>query len=413
MLNQVDTLIAFALVMALMSLLIMVVVQIVQVVWKRRGRNLRWGVELLFVQLGLPRDRATKLAQAVLTHPAVATNGDELAEAISVDELIEVVREVARGPRGTAAAEGTDARDARDLLAALAEAALESDRAEQIQQELQAGLDTTLREALDATSVARERFVTWFDMIMRRTTERFVARTRIITIGVAFALCFVLRIDAIAILQELGTNAEVRAALVAQAESSIDTLGERLDLTERSSDVARESLYAVLDDDSVGDDVEGAAEARESLRASLDAASEGPALRAELEQWIGERIDDPAFISHIPDAEARERFRRSLVASFADQVGRDLAETEKDLTRVAGELRSEIEGLDLDLFRAFDDRAFAWDRGWSLLHLAGVLAAALLLSLGAPFWFNMLQKLSNLRPTIARHVDDAAEPKAG
>jgi hypothetical protein len=35
------------------------------------------------------------------------------------------------------------------------------------------------------------------------------------------------------------------------------------------------------------------------------------------------------------------------------------------------------------------------------MHLWGILASALLLSLGAPFWFNMLKTLSNLRPVLA------------
>lgn len=39
---------------------------------------------------------------------------------------------------------------------------------------------------------------------------------------------------------------------------------------------------------------------------------------------------------------------------------------------------------------------------WGLhAHLLGVLATAALLSLGAPFWYNVLKRLSNLRPIIA------------
>jgi hypothetical protein len=36
---------------------------------------------------------------------------------------------------------------------------------------------------------------------------------------------------------------------------------------------------------------------------------------------------------------------------------------------------------------------------------------ALFLSLGAPFWFNMLRKMSDLRPIVARKVEGEA-PKA-
>jgi hypothetical protein len=34
-----------------------------------------------------------------------------------------------------------------------------------------------------------------------------------------------------------------------------------------------------------------------------------------------------------------------------------------------------------------------------------MLASAALLSLGAPFWFNLLKALTNLRPALAQQVD--------
>jgi hypothetical protein len=40
-----------------------------------------------------------------------------------------------------------------------------------------------------------------------------------------------------------------------------------------------------------------------------------------------------------------------------------------------------------------------WTPSW--LHLCGILASAALLGLGAPFWFNMLKTLTNLRPVLA------------
>ena len=37
-------------------------------------------------------------------------------------------------------------------------------------------------------------------------------------------------------------------------------------------------------------------------------------------------------------------------------------------------------------------------------HVTGTLASVLLLSLGAPFWFNTLRQLSNLKPAISEKV---------
>jgi hypothetical protein len=44
-----------------------------------------------------------------------------------------------------------------------------------------------------------------------------------------------------------------------------------------------------------------------------------------------------------------------------------------------------------------------WKPGWS--HLWGILVSGILISLGAPFWFNALKTLCNLRPTVASRVD--------
>ena len=46
-------------------------------------------------------------------------------------------------------------------------------------------------------------------------------------------------------------------------------------------------------------------------------------------------------------------------------------------------------------------------------HLIGILMTVGFLSLGAPFWFNVLNALANLRPVIARKVEkDSGGTKA-
>jgi hypothetical protein len=55
---------------------------------------------------------------------------------------------------------------------------------------------------------------------------------------------------------------------------------------------------------------------------------------------------------------------------------------------------------------SFDVRQFGWKPDqpcWP--QIPGVLATAALLSLGAPFWFNMLKQLTNLRPILANKQD--------
>ena len=45
----------------------------------------------------------------------------------------------------------------------------------------------------------------------------------------------------------------------------------------------------------------------------------------------------------------------------------------------------------------------AWS--WPPHRLLGILISAALLSLGAPFWFNTLKSLTNLRPKLADEID--------
>ena len=42
---------------------------------------------------------------------------------------------------------------------------------------------------------------------------------------------------------------------------------------------------------------------------------------------------------------------------------------------------------------------------WPKRRLLGILVSAALLSLGAPFWFNTLKSLTNLRPTLANAIE--------
>ena len=59
---------------------------------------------------------------------------------------------------------------------------------------------------------------------------------------------------------------------------------------------------------------------------------------------------------------------------------------------------------------SFDVLAVSWKKGAPIWpEIPGVLATAALLSLGAPFWFNLLKSLTNLRPILANKQDPDAK----
>src|SRR5690242_13209648 len=98
MLENLDTVIAFSLVMLLLSLLVTTVVQMATAVLGLRGRCLLNGTEQLIKQIypQLPdlENRARQIANKVLTHPAVAPQGRK-AVAIRSRELILILQDLA------------------------------------------------------------------------------------------------------------------------------------------------------------------------------------------------------------------------------------------------------------------------------------------------------------------------------
>ncbi len=100
MLDQVDSVLAFAIIMLLLSLLITAGVQLLVAVSGLRGRNLLWGVEQLLRQIapGLGKaeheDAVAVAARHVLGIPVWATSTNHLTRVIDA-----VVARVSRAPR--------------------------------------------------------------------------------------------------------------------------------------------------------------------------------------------------------------------------------------------------------------------------------------------------------------------------
>ena len=54
---------------------------------------------------------------------------------------------------------------------------------------------------------------------------------------------------------------------------------------------------------------------------------------------------------------------------------------------------------------------FRWSTGWRRSSVFGVLLSAMLLSFGAPFWFNVLGDLLKLRPILAAKDDQQRQER--
>ncbi len=96
---------------------------------------------------------------------------------------------------------------------------------------------------------------------------------------------------------------------------------------------------------------------------------------------------------------------------------------QEETQRAMGNSYDQIRGLQSDLQKAdlkiipeevggqpvFDSSAHWWAAYRVWRHLLGTLVSIMFLSLGAPFWFNTLRQLSNLKPAIAGKVGESEQ----
>src|SRR4051812_35825391 len=75
MLDQLETLIAFALIMLLLSLIIMTIVQSFNVALQRRGHYLFWGIKQVMQQMGADKEMAKVVSRAVLRYGPLSAAG--------------------------------------------------------------------------------------------------------------------------------------------------------------------------------------------------------------------------------------------------------------------------------------------------------------------------------------------------
>ncbi|NQV35470.1 MAG: hypothetical protein HQ515_22445, partial [Phycisphaeraceae bacterium] len=102
MLQYMDTVLGFAIVMLLLSLLVTALVQMLVAMAGTRSQALQWGLERLLKQAGLDvgdgDGNAKVIAEAVLKHPSITTNGYYSATAIRYEELLKILRSLKDHP---------------------------------------------------------------------------------------------------------------------------------------------------------------------------------------------------------------------------------------------------------------------------------------------------------------------------
>lgn len=415
MLEKLDTLIAFAVVMLGVSLLITILTQIVSTALGLRGSNLLWGLETLFQELAPALEAAGvkpgDLAKEILQDPLISDSGFSrmekmkivgplvgylarrrltgwaidrwrFATAIRGDELVRMVQRKAVDPATPAAVvtalnsmldapEPGAARRLKMLGAALANI---SPPTEAAAQRYAVQVDKIFHEAVDTAQQSVGKLETWFSGTMDRVAQRFVMQVRVWTVVFAFIIAFAAHLDSLHLLQQLSVSPDMRAALVnvrdgmlGQAKDILPPAGAAPTATELP--VSTTTLQEALDQLKTTD----------PAVAKFGPIPDGTITVAAAAAWVAKQPGAPPSV----DGEYRMAVVQVLRGRVLD-INHTLAQAGFELLPVP------YPGL------------FIFDGQRNLL---GVFLGAALLSLGAPFWYNALKNLSNLRTVVASKED--------
>jgi hypothetical protein len=398
MLEQLDTAIAFTVVMLMLSLIITAVVQMISAVLDLRGRNLAAGLENLLRQIepslrdALPDGStiAQHIAEVAVRHPAIAHTKTR-AKAVSQSELICILRDLCSD--APAAQIGGKAKERlRTLLDARVPGGGETVAvAEVLAQQLgamfpgqQAQIRVAVQGAFTQVSKLEYQLAQWFDTVMNRLSDIFTRTTRTITVVSSVLLVVALHVDSGEILRQIRQSPDLRAKLAAMSDGALLQADKTFDNGERAS-----AAVAKLKEQYFGN---------AEVVAALDKVPPHLVRCIDAKNSLSEnaaKLANRAALLDDLDTTCQEQTKLAMGESF-NEIHELRADLEKsDLRIIPDEIGSiSVFGGWANWFAAYGVRR----------HLLGTLVSVLFLSLGAPFWFNALRQLSNLKPAISGKV---------
>jgi hypothetical protein len=424
--QQLDIAIAFVVVMLLLSLLVMAIVQAVSALFDLRGKNLVRALTDLLKQIdsGLDQEAvettsvwwkkvwnkldhpftkvtlATKIADSVAQHPVLAQTFTR-AKWVQKEELLAVLKDLC-SENTIATIDPTEKAKLKEILAAqvpggVATVATAQALAVELGEKfpgLKDQLDKVMTDAMGSVSRLEAGIEKWFDAVMDRSSDVFTRWTRTITVLVSVLFVILLQIDAGLILKQVSTDPGVRAGLVKLSDQVLTQADEALQAGHRGG-LTLKALAEKHPNDPAASDLRNAP--------PLVTCLEG---REWLEVYESKHPGSSDF-----QTEFNERCQEmTLLAlrSAAPQIGSIRNELAATNLKIVPET---INGEPVfgKANASFGERFRSWLRayheGW---HLLGTLAMIVLLSLGAPFWFNALKQLSNLKPSVAQKAEKEA-----
>ncbi|HZQ70697.1 MAG TPA: hypothetical protein VFA68_19375 [Terriglobales bacterium] len=390
MLEYLDISIGFATIMLLLSLVVTAVVQAISSLLDLRGNNLVWGLAKFFEQMPMPgmtskgttadgvqkkETVSTELAKAIAGHSSIAPSkmlSWYKAKAIRPEELQAIIQKLAASPPTDMSKQAAEAMkqmvtehvpgkgDAIEQAKAIATQleALFPARAQSMRE--------TVEQIMGKTQRITAELDTWFGAVMDRSADRFARNSKIWSAGVAVVLALLFQVNAISIFLQITNNTGVRNQLVAMAQPTL----QQAEQIQNQANVAGTVLAAMKKED--------------AYKAQLQNAPQQVATCSEGNTWITSNVGNPGPVA----AEFEQRCTRQ-------QVEAGLADVSKAYTA----LSSTVEKTKLQI----TGTPTGWNR---YQQFGGCLATAILLSLGGPFWYNLLRQMATLRPPTNQKIHE-------
>ncbi|QJD30495.1 hypothetical protein [Methylococcus geothermalis] len=390
MLKTIDILLGITVVMLIASMAVTVLTQLITDLANTRGKHLARGLGDLLRQIdpSLSSEMAEQVSRAVLTHPMISDVGQRLGATIHREEFTKLLLDIASGqtPRND---KNRLSDPAKQILAKLIEnngirdpaATLENVRAYALQLEMsRPELATNVRHNMALLQEANSRLVAkinaWFDQTIDRVSERFTASTRMITVACSVAVVAAVQLDTIDIINRLSIDEGLRNALVEKA-FALDERPRDPGRPERSGDTSKPRVSA------------GSSGNASPVPSPYAKGSNGtPASPGRTDEAKGK----PPVVSTAPASASMPQ----PAVSAPDPTGKP----------APASVRTDLEYLqDLGLINVLGSSK-SWYGRWREVNPIGMILSVFLLSLGAPFWYAVLQNLLKLRGILAVKDDE-------
>jgi hypothetical protein len=398
-LAHLDLLIAYAAVMLGVSLVITVLTQMVSAALGLRGTNLLWGMRTLLKTID-PQLEA--YAESLLTHPFISDSlvskfcgrmkGKPLAgalarrwtlaSAIRTGELVSMLAAHAQELRMSGG-------DSKLATASRIDAALDSSNADTLRRiqvltesfhSLAPHYSVQVDKILDRMAAAPQALCpveARFHSAMDRVSQRFAVQMRIWTVIFSFLVAIGAQLDTFRLCARLWSDPQARESF---ANTSTALMNEAAAVLP-AADISNRTTVP-------GAEPQIYSQAFAQLKAKYPKETGGmdalptSASFYDARAWLEDHL-----------AEKNPR----IAEEYARLVSVALAER-------ANSIRQRLESSGLE-FIPQPYHPFHFD---TTSNVVGTLVSALLLSLGAPFWFNALKSLTSLRPVLANKQDASA-----